>query len=392
MRSVTLRPDAHRRLASGHPWIYSNELVMDAAAKAIAPGSVVRLLRADGQALALAFFNPHTLIAARVITRRLDAIIDRQFLAERLGRALRLRGRLFAEPYYRLVHAEADGFPGLVIDRFGDLLVVQVNTAGMELLLPELLAALDEVAAPQTVLLRGDSPARALEGLPAYVKLAKGTLDGPIELRENGLRFLADPREGQKTGWFYDQRDNRAAVARLARDARLLDVYSYAGGFALAAAAAGAREVVAVDRSQAALDLAQRAAELDGLAACCRFRRAEAFEELERLAGAGERFDVVVADPPAFVKSRKELNQGARGYRKLARLSAALVAPEGVLFIASCSHNMPVDEFERQAARGLADVGREGRILRAAGAAADHPLHPALPESAYLKSLLLQLD
>src|SRR5262249_1681528 len=158
--------------------------------------------------------------------------------------------------------------------------VVQVNTAGMELLLPELLAALDEVVAPQTVLLRGDSPARALEGLPAYVKLAKGTLDGAVELRENGLRFLADPREGQKTGWLYDAREKRAAVARLARDARLLDVYSYAGGFALAAAAAGAREVVAVDRSQAALDLAQRAAALDGLTARCRFRRAEAFEEL----------------------------------------------------------------------------------------------------------------
>jgi 23S rRNA (cytosine1962-C5)-methyltransferase len=224
------------------------------------------------------------------------------------------------------------------------------------------------------------------------VKLAKGSLDGPVELKENGLRFLADPREGQKTGWFYDQRDNRAAVARLAAGARLLDVYSYAGGFALAGAAAGAREVVAVDRSQAALDLAQGAAGLNGLAERCRFRRAEAFEELERLAEAGERFDIVVADPPAFVKSKKELNQGARGYRKLARLSAALVAPEGFLFIASCSHNMPVDEFERQVARGLGDAGREGRILRAAGAAADHPLHPALPESAYLKSLLLQLD
>jgi 23S rRNA (cytosine1962-C5)-methyltransferase len=392
MRSITLRPEAHRRLSGGHPWVYSNELVMDAAAKAIAPGSVVRLLRADGQPLALALFNPHTLIAARVISRRLDAAIDQRFLAERLARALRLRQRLFAEPYYRLVHAEADGFPGLVVDRFGGLLAVQVNTAGMELLLPELLGALDEVVAPQTVLLRCDSSARGLEGLPAYVKFAKGALDGPVELKENGLRFLADPCEGQKTGWFYDQRDNRAAVARLAAGARLLDVYSYAGGFALAAAAAGAREVVAVDRSEAALKLAEGAAGLNGLAGQCRIRRAEAFAELERLAGAGERFDIVVADPPAFVKSKKELNQGARGYRKLARLSAALVAPEGFLFVASCSHNMPVDEFERQVARGVADARREGRILRASGAAADHPLHPALPESAYLKSLLLQLD
>jgi 23S rRNA (cytosine1962-C5)-methyltransferase len=392
MRSITLRPQAHRRFAEGHPWVYSNEIVMDEAASAIPPGSLVRLLRADGVPLALVLFNPRTLIAARLISRKLDAAIDRGFFAERLAHAQRLRDRLFGEPYYRLVHAEADGFPGVVIDRFGDLLVLQVNTAGMEALLPELLAALDQTLAPATVLLRCDSPARELEGLPSYVKLAKGELAAPVELRENGLTFLADPYEGQKTGWFYDQRENRAAVARLAEGQRLLDVYSYAGGFALAAAAAGARDVVAVDRSEAALALAERAAALNGLSARCRFHRAEAFGELERLGGTGERFGIVVADPPAFVKSKKDLKQGARGYRKLTRLAAKLVAPEGFLFIASCSHNMPLDEFERQVARGLVDAGREGRILRSAGAAPDHPLHPALPESAYLKSLLLQLD
>jgi len=392
MRSITLRPEAHRRLLFGHPWVYSNEIVMDAAAKALPPGSVVRLLRADGEPLALAFFNPHPLIAARVLTRSVDQAIDAGFLAARLTRALGLRCRLYDRPFYRLVHAEADGFPGTVVDRFGGLLVAQVNSAGMELLLPALLEAFDRVLNPDTVLLRCDSSARALEGLAPYVKLAKGHLAGLVELEENGLRFLADPVGGQKTGWFFDQRDNRAVVARLSAGQSLLDLYSYAGGFALAAAAAGAREITAVDRSEPALNLAQKAAAMNGFQDRCRFLRAEAFAELERLGAQGTRFGVVVADPPAFVKSKKELKQGAKGYRKLARLAATVVEPSGFLFIASCSHNMPVEEFERQVARGLVDAGREGRILRAAGAAPDHPVHPALPESAYLKSLLLQLD
>ena len=392
MRSITLRPEAHRRLLFGHPWVYSNEIVMDAAAKALPPGSIVRLLRADGEPLALAFFNPHPLIAARILTRRVDAAIDAGFLAARLTRARALRDRLYEQPFYRLIHAEADGFPGTVVDRFGGLLVAQVNSAGMELLLPALLEAFERVLRPEAVLLRCDSSARGLEGLESYVKLAKGHLEGPVELHENGVQFLADPSGGQKTGWFFDQRDNRAAVARLSAGLSLLDLYSYAGGFALAAAAAGAREVTAVDRSEAALALAEKSAAMNGLQDRCRFRRAEAFEELERLGAQGTRFGVVVADPPAFVKSKKELKQGAKGYRKLARLAATVVEPSGFLFIASCSHNMPVEEFERQVARGLVDAGREGRILRAAGAAPDHPVHPALPESAYLKSLLLQLD
>jgi 23S rRNA (cytosine1962-C5)-methyltransferase len=392
MRSITMRPEAHKRFTTGHPWIYSNEIVMDAGAKAIEAGSLVRLLRADGSPLALAIFNPHTLIAARRLTNKFEATVDADFFVQRLDRALKLRERLVDEPFYRLIHAEADGLPGVVMDRFGDLIVAQINTAGMERLLPEILSALDKVVAPKQVLLRCDSSAREFEGLPAYVKMAKGELDGPVELREAALRFLADPREGQKTGWFFDQRDNRAAVAKLAGGARVLDLYSYTGGFALGAAAAGARAVVAIDRSEAALALAQQSAALNGLSERCTFRRAEVFEELERLAKAGERFDVVIADPPAFVKSKKDLGQGTRAYRKLARLAAALVKPGGFLFTASCSHNMPADEFERQVNRALVDLSREGRILRSAGAAGDHPLHPALPESAYLKSLLLQLD
>ncbi|WP_119461284.1 class I SAM-dependent rRNA methyltransferase [Rhodospirillaceae bacterium SYSU D60014] len=390
--TVVLKPNGHKRVLAGHPWIYSNEVAMEPAVKALAPGSLVRIVSHERRPLGTAIFNPQPLISARMLSRDANAVIDRRFFAARLNQALALRERLFDAPFYRLVHAEADGLPGTILDRFGAVIVMQVNTAGMERLLPELLAALDEVLAPEVVLLRNDSAARTLEGIDSYCRLAKGTLEGPIELIENGVRFLADPREGQKTGWFFDQRANRAFVARLAKDVRVLDVYSYTGGFALQAASAGATEVLAIDRSQGALDLAAQAAALNSVAERCRFRRGDAFEELQRLAAAGERFDIVVADPPAFVKSRKDLNQGARAYRKLARLAAGLVRRGGFLFIASCSHNMEPALFAEQARRGLVDAGRGGRILFSTGADADHPVHPALPESAYLKAQLLQVD
>ncbi|MGQ0665175.1 MAG: class I SAM-dependent rRNA methyltransferase [Pseudomonadota bacterium] len=390
--AVKLLPGHHKRVKAGHPWVYSNEIAMDARARSLPPGGLVRLETAAGEALGVAMFNPRPLVAARVLDRRSDAAIDREFIAGRLAAALALRERLYPGGFYRLVHAEADRLPGLVIDRFGAGLVVQANAAGMDRLLPEILDALDAVLGPATVVLRNDSPARAHEGLEPGVRVAKGELAGPVELVENGARYLADLETGQKTGWFYDQRDNRAAVARLAAGASVLDLYAYGGGFAIAAARAGARAAVAVERSASALALGERAAELNGMASACRFVRAEAFAELGRLASAGERFEVVIADPPAFVKSRKDLGPGARGYRKLARLAAGVVAPGGFLFIASCSHNVDPPLFAEQVRRGLGDAGRSGRILAASGAAADHPVHPHVPESAYLKALLLHID
>ena len=389
---LRLLPGRHKRLSHGHPWAYSNEIALDAAAKALEPGTLVRLEAAGGEALGVAFFNPHSLVAARLLSRDAEAAIDVPFLAARLNRALALRETLYREPYYRLVHAEADGLPGLAIDRYGDVLVCQVNAAGMERLIEPLVAALGEVLHPRVVLLRNDAPVRALEGLASYVRCVEGELESPVELIENGCRFLADLVGGQKTGWFFDQRDNRAFVASLARGRRVVDLYCYSGGFAVAAAAAGAREVLGIDRSEAALALAERAAALDGVAARCRFRRGQAFAEMDRLAAAGERFELVICDPPAFVKSKRELAAGAKGYRKMARLAAALAADGGFVFLASCSHNMEPERFAEEVRRGLAQAGRSGRILRSAGAAPDHPVHPFLPETAYLKALVLQLD
>ncbi|MDH3231875.1 MAG: class I SAM-dependent rRNA methyltransferase, partial [Alphaproteobacteria bacterium] len=340
---VRLLPGRHRRVAGGHPWAYSNELDMTAEARALPPGGLVVLVAHTGEALGVAGFNPHSLIAARLIDRRPKTIVDTDYLAGRLQRCLDMRERLFDAPCYRLVHAEADGLPGLVVDRFGDALAVQLNAAMMDLQREALLAALESVLAPRTVVLRNDSPVRQLEGLETGVETVSGDASEPVELSEYGVRFLADLAGGQKTGWFYDQRDNRRFVATLGRDARVLDVYSHTGGFAIHAAAAGAESVVAVDTSATALALAARAAELNGCGARCGFVKADAFNEMERLFAAGERYQVVVADPPAFVKSKKDLKAGIKGYRKMMRLAARLTAPGGYLFVASCSYNVTPD-------------------------------------------------
>jgi 23S rRNA (cytosine1962-C5)-methyltransferase len=390
--TIQMLPDRHRRLRAGHPWAYSNELALSAAAKALEPGSLVRLQAANGEPLGLASFNARTLIAGRLLTRQSDAAIDVDFFAARLRAALDLRARLFQRPFYRLVHAEADRLPGLVVDRYGDVLVAQLNTAGMQRLEAPLVAALHTVLAPRAILLRNDSPARALEGLESEVRLAHGELEEPVLIEENGTRFPVDLMGGQKTGWFFDQRDNRAAVAALAEGGEMLDLFTYAGGFAIQAARAGARAVTMLDRSKPALARAMEAARLNAVADICQTVAEDALAAAERMAGEGKRFDLVVADPPAFVKSKKDLGVGLRAYRKLARDAAQLVRPGGFLFLASCSHNVEPAAFAEEVSHGLSAARRSGRLLRQAGAAADHPVHPFLPESAYLKALLLQLD
>ena len=390
--TVRLQPRHDARVRHGHPWAFSNEIMMDAEAKVIPPGTPVTLTTAGGERMGVAFFNPHTLIAARVLTANTDIAIDQAFFTAKLQAALRLRERLYAEPYYRLVHAEADGLPAIVIDRMGDVLVVQLNAAGPDLARDDIIAALVETLNPKAIVLKNESPARALEGLPVETSLAFGELSGPVELVENGARFRVDPLGGQKTGWFYDQRDSRAFVARFATGARVLDAYCYGGGFGIAAAMAGAASVTLLDRSAPALEAAARSAALNGVGERCTVRQQEVFEALDAMAAANGKYDVVIVDPPAFAKSRKDIPVAVKAYRKLVRQAAGLVTQGGILFAASCSHNVGVPEFADAVARGLDDAKRSGRILRQAGAGPDHPVHPMLPESAYLKSLTLALD
>jgi 23S rRNA (cytosine1962-C5)-methyltransferase len=373
--TVLLRAGEDRRVRAGSPWAFSNEILMDAETKALPPGSLATLRAPGGEALGLITFNPHSLIAGRVLSSNPEATVDALFLGRRLAQATALRDRLIGVPFYRLIHAEADGLPGVIIDRFGEALVVQVNTAGMELLTPVLLEALEAELSPTTIVLKNDSPVRELEGLKRDVTIAKGDASGTVELIENGARFVADLSVGQKTGWFYDQRDNR---------------YSYSGGFGVLAAQQGAKSVTCIDRSQPALNAAKAAADLNGVDKIVSFEKSEAFDAMEKL--AGKRFDVVICDPPAFVKSRKDLKIGAQGYRKLVRLAAPLVERGGFLFVASCSHLVDPPLFAEQVRRGLRDASRSGRILLSSGAALDHPVHPGLPETAYLKALTLQLD
>jgi 23S rRNA (cytosine1962-C5)-methyltransferase len=258
--------------------------------------------------------------------------------------------------------------------------------------MPVILDALHQVLMPETIVLRNDSPARALEGLPAETRIAAGQIDGPVAIEENGAVYEADVLTGQKTGWFFDQRDNRGFIAGLAGGARVLDLYCYSGGFSVAAACGDAASVLGIDRSEPALALAEAAARRSGVAERCTFRRGEVFGEAAAMAAAGERFDIVIADPPPFARSKRDVGAALRGYRKLARLAAQLTAPGGLLFLASCSHNVAADDFAEAVRRGLADAGRGGRILRNAGASPDHPIHLALPETAYLKALTLALD
>ncbi|HWC62423.1 MAG TPA: class I SAM-dependent rRNA methyltransferase [Rhizomicrobium sp.] len=378
-----------RKARAGAPWIFSNEIAMDAEAKALPPGALVNVTGDDGQDFGTGYFNPKSLIAVRLLARETNAPIDAAFFSSRLKHALSLREMLYLKPFYRLVHAEGDNLPGLTIDRFGGVLVVQITTAGMENLLVPLKMALEEVLAPASIILRNDAPARSLEGLESYVRAGKGEM-GRIAVEENGVRYFADLGQGQKTGWYYDQRENRAFIAGLAKNKSLLDAYSYTGGFGLLAAKAGAREVICLDSSAPALALAEESAAANHVS--IRAVKADVFEEMERLAARKETFDIVVADPPPFVKSKKDLEPGAKAYRKLARLASTITGPNGMLLLASCSHNIPADRFAAECAAGILRAGRQASLIRAAGAGPDHPVHPLLPESAYLKALVYALD
>ena len=385
---LRLHPKQDRRLKSGHPWAFSNELATTPEHRAWPAGGVVRLEGDDGWRFGTFMFNPHSLIAARLLDRDPAAEIGAAWMQARLAEAVALRAKVTPGEHHRLVHSEADRLPGLVVDRFGDMVVVQANTAGMDRLLPEITAALLALLPLRAIVARNDSAARLQENLVQEVRLLHGDA-AQAEAVEAGLRFPVDPMAGQKTGFFFDQRPNRDQVATLAPGARVLDVFCHTGAFGLRAAAAGAAAVTLVDSSQPALDAAMAAAAGNGLSGIDT-RRGDAFDIMGSL--SGELFDIVVCDPPAFAKTRRDQEAGLRAYNRMARLAAPLVRPGGFLFVASCSHHAPLDAFTTQIANALMRAKREARIVHTGSAGLDHPVHPQLPESAYLKSLLLQLS
>lgn len=390
---VRLLPKAKpQAIRHGFPWVYANELVLDRRTKALAPGALAVLQDAGREDLALVTVNPGSRIAARVLDRDPGATLDHDWLRRRLKRALALRETLFEAPYYRLVHAEADGFPGVVIDRFGDLAVVQPNAAWAEAHLDRLVAALVAETGLSGVIKNGTGRARGLEGLPEEMALVHGAApDGPVPVPMNGATYMADLMGGQKTGLFYDQRPNHAVVAGLARGARVLDVFSHVGGFSLAALAAGADRALAVDGAAPALALARAGAQAGGLAERFETRQGDAFEVLAALAAAGETFDVVICDPPAFAPGKQALEPGLRAYERLARMAAPLVAAGGFLTLCSCSHAVDLKRFRDASARGIGKAGRRGPLIHTGFAGPDHPQLPQLAESGYLKALVFAL-
>ncbi|PJE29941.1 SAM-dependent methyltransferase [Pseudooceanicola antarcticus] len=395
--TIRLKPKGDaRKIRHGFPWVYANELVTDRRTKALAPGSVALLEDAERQPLALVAVNPESRIFARVLEPASAGLPeggpDHAWFAARVSRALRLRETLFDAPFYRLVHAEADGLPGVIIDRFGDTAVVQPNAAWADARIEVLSAALVEVTGVTNVLKSASGRARGLEGLDDVSKVLAGTApEAPVPVQMNGATYMADLTGGQKTGLFYDQRPNHAFAARLAKGARVLDVFSHVGGFGLACLAGGAESALAVDGSAPALELASAGAHAMGASARFQTRQGDAFAQLEALNAEGASFEVVICDPPAFAPSKQALEAGLRAYERVARLAAPLVAEGGYLGLCSCSHAADLGKFRAASIRGIGRAGRDAALIHTGYAGPDHPMHPQLAESGYLKALFFRL-
>jgi 23S rRNA (cytosine1962-C5)-methyltransferase len=386
---LRLKRNEDRRLQAGHLWVFSNEIdTGQTPLPKFTPGELVRVLAHNDRALGVAYVNPRSLICARLLGGW--GLPDTAWFAARFRRALGLRERLYDVPYYRLVYGESDGLPGLIIDRFGSACVVQINTAGMELLKASIEAALVQVLGIETLLFKNDGAAREMEGLPLYVDLARGRLAERTNVEEQGLTFGVPLAEGQKTGWFFDQAANRRALARyVAKGARVLDVFSYAGAWGVHAARSGAASVLCVDSSAMALELAGANAARNGVAVAV--RKGDAFEVLEALAREGATFDLVIVDPPAFAKRKKDLPKAQAAYKRLNQLALKLIADDGILVSCSCSYHLSADALQDAIAKAAQSAGKSVQILESGGQAPDHPVHPAIAETRYLKAFFCRV-
>jgi 23S rRNA (cytosine1962-C5)-methyltransferase len=387
---LVLNPHAERRLRAGHVWIYSNEIDnKKSPLKNFEAGQQVLVHAANDKPLGIAYVNPHTLICARWISR--DHVLDKSLLVHRLNIALALRERVFEGPYYRLVYGDSDALPGLVVDRFGDYLVVQINTAGMERVRDDIVTALCQVLKPRGILLKNDSRVRESEGLKDYVEVAFGEVPEQVELIENGCRFLAPLYAGQKTGWFYDHRNARARLAPYSKGRRVLDVFSYIGGWGMQAAMHGASEVTFVDSSASALVLVQRNAELNNVGAITKTIEGSAFDVLKGLHEREEKFDTIILDPPAFIPRRKDVKAGSEAYRRINELAMRLLSRDGFLISGSCSLHLTRSELVDVLRAASRHIDRQLQVLEQHGQGADHPVHPAIPETEYLKSVFCRV-
>lgn len=391
MSPLILKPQADRRLKLGHLWIYSNEIDTERSPlKSFTPGEQVLLTASSGKLLGIALMNPNGLICARLISRDTKYPLNKSLLVHRINQALSLRELAFAEPYYRLIYGDSDWLPGLVVDRFGDYLVVQIASAGMEAVKDQIVEALVQCLQPQGILLSNEHSARSLENLPEYTEVACGEIPDKVELIENNTRFLAPVAGGQKTGWFYDHRINRAQLQQYAKNKRVLDVFSYIGGWGVAAANAGASEVICVDASASALEGVMQNAQLNGLRNV-KTLHGKAIDVLKQLIANDERFDIVVLDPPAFIKKRKDQKAGEAAYRHINELGMRLLGRDGLLISASCSMHLQRDTLTDIVRASGRHLDRQVQIIGQGGQGPDHPVHPAIPETDYLKAIFARV-
>lgn len=390
-KQLVLRKDQERRLKAGHCWIYSNEVdVAQTPLSAFSAGELVAIHSRSGQWLGWGYVNPHTLICARLVSTSRAVVPGRQMFVDRIRSALRLRERFYAEPFYRLLFGEGDGVPGLVVDRYGDILVVQITTAGMECLRDDIIDALTEVMQPAGILLRNDGSMRKVEQLSTGVEVIAGSVPDALKIREGGVDFRVPALNSQKTGWFFDQAANRDRLLKYVASQRVLDVFSYAGAWGIRAAAAGASAVTCVDSSESALSAVQDNAVRNGVSERINTLQGDAFEVLKNLQGEGARYDVIVLDPPAFIKRRKDDKVGQKAYQRLNQEALQLLEPDGVLVTASCSFHLAREEFLRVVQRAGRGAGIQLQLLEEGRQGADHPQHPAIAETGYLKAFYLR--
>jgi 23S rRNA (cytosine1962-C5)-methyltransferase len=382
---LRLKRGEDRRLSAGHLWVFSNEVdTARTKLQSFEPGALCRVVSDRDKFLGYAYVNPHSLISARILSRDPAHPPDRSLIVHRLNVAQSLRRALYDRPFYRLVYGESDALPGLVLDRYGDVVVGQIATAGMEALRPDIEAAVQKALAPAAMVWKNDTGARDLESLPHYVETAFGELPAHVEVEEGGVQFQVLLGAGQKTGWFFDQAANRLALRKYVGGAKVLDVFSYLGAWGLGALRAGATEVTCVDSSAPALEALQANAAANGLKPSV--IRGDAFDVMEALHAERRRFDVVVIDPPAFIKRKKDIPKGEAAYKRLNQLAIQLLERDGVLVSCSCSYHLEAEQLTAAIQRAARHLGRFAQIVEAGGQSPDHPVHPAIPETRYLKA------
>jgi 23S rRNA (cytosine1962-C5)-methyltransferase len=387
MKTIKLKQKEDRRILRGHPWVFSNELARSPAE--FAPGELVDVQDSAGRFIGRGYINPRSLIAVRLFTRTQEEI-DGAFFKRRVSAARALRTMLGFGESYRAVFSEGDSLPGLIVDKYADVLVVQSSTAGIDAQLNTILQALIDEYAPRSIVLRNDTASREIEGLVRDTKVVLGEVSGPVEFEESGITYRADILEGQKTGFFFDQRENRLVLKDFVRDRRTLDCFCYVGAWALSAARFGAAEVIGLDSSEQAISLARSNAQANGLTV--EFRETDVFDELRAMEKRRERFGCIVLDPPAFVKNRAKVREGLKGYKEINLRAMKLLEPGGALMTCSCSHHIDQELFREMLIDAAFSAGRQARLVEMRSQARDHPALLAARETQYLKCAVLLVE